>query len=284
MQARGVYRITSIARPVDPAFPTNRAVLVAVPLAAALGALLGLSGLSEASPGSLALSAALATFGVWALTRELAPDDDPAAFVGMALAFLAIAVLGPVSVLPVFVALFLTRIVNRSTGLPARWTDSILLTGLVLWAMGAIDDPLIGIAATVAFFLDASLRQPARMQIFFGSVCLGASMLLVVRDGVGMPAMTALDGAPFWLAAALIVAYTFAMFATTRLGSVGDVSGERLDATRVRGGMFVTGLLAAQAPIIAGESMLNPLIWTAMTAVVAGAAVGFVRRSRTGGA
>ena len=284
MEARGVYRLTSIARPVDPAFPTNRAVLVVVPLAAALAAVLALAGFSDASPGGLALSAALATFGVWALTRELAPDDDPAAFVGMALAFLAIAVLGPVSVLPVFVALFLTRIVNRSTGLPARWTDSILLTGFVLWAMAAVDDPLIGIAATTAFFLDASLRQPARMQILFGSVCLGASILLVVRDGVGMPAMTELDGAPFWLAAALIVAYTFAMFATSRLDSGGDVSGERLNASRVRGGMFVTGLLAAQAPIIVGESTLNPLIWTAMAGVVLGAAARLVLRSRTRGA
>ena len=255
-------------------------MLVVVPVAAALGAGLTLSGISEGSAGSMALSAALATFGVWALTRELAPDDDPAAFVGMALAFLAIAALGPLSVLPVFVALFLARIVNRSTGLPARWTDSILVTGFVLWAMGAVNDPLIGIAATIAFFLDASLRRPARMQMVFGSVCLGASMLLVVRDGVGMPAVTGLDGARFWLAMALIVAYAFAMFATSRIGSVGDVSRETLDALRVRGGMFITGLLAVQAPVIAGEQGLNPLIWAAMAGVVIGAAARFVPRSR----
>ena len=71
-QARGVYRITSIARPVDPAVPTNRAVLVVVPLAAALGAGLALAGLTEGSPGGVALTAALATFGVWALARDLA--------------------------------------------------------------------------------------------------------------------------------------------------------------------------------------------------------------------
>lgn len=278
--ASGVYRFTSIARPVDPAFPTNRAVLVIVPLAAALGAGLALSGLTEGAPGGTALAAALASFGVWALTRELAPDDNAAAFVGMALAFLAIAVLGPVSVLPVFVALFLARIVNRTTGLPVRWTDSILLTGLVLWAMGAVDDPLIGIAATIAFFLDASLARPARMQILFGSVCLVASMVLVVRDGVGMPAMTELDGALFWVATVLIVAYAFAMFATSRLDSVGDVSRERLNVPRVRGGMFVTGLLAAQAPVIAGESALNPLIWTAMAGVVIGAVANLVVRRR----
>ena len=70
------------------------------------------------------------------------------------------------------------------------------------------------------------------------------------------------------------------MFATSRPGSVGDVSGERLDAARVRGGMFVTGLLAAQAPVIAGESTLNPLIWTAMAGVVVGAAARLALRSR----
>lgn len=283
MQARGVYRITSIARPVDPAFPTNRAVLVLVPLAAALGAGLALSGIGDASAGGLALSAALATFAGWALTRELAPDDDPAAFVGMALALLAVAAFGPLSVLPAFVALFLARIVNRSTGLPARWTDSILVTAFVLWAMGAVDDPLIGIAATTAFFLDASLSRPARMQVLFGSVCLGASMVLVVRDGVGMPAVTGLEGIPFWLAMVLIAAYAFAMFGTRRVGSVGDVSREPLDPARVRGGMFVAGLLAVQAPIIAGEDMLNPLIGAAMAGVVIGAAGTRVRRLRSRG-
>ena len=155
------------------------------------------------------------------------------------------------------------------------------MTGLVLWAMGAVGDPLIGIAATIAFFLDASLARPARMQLLFGSVSLCASMLLVVKDGVGMPAMTELDGVPFWLAMALITAFAFAMFATSRLASVGDVSGERLNVPRVRGGMFVTGLLAAQAPVIAGESTLNPLIWAAMAGVVIGAAANRALRLRS---
>ena len=44
--------------------------------------------------------------------------------------------------------------------------------------------------------------------------------------------------------------------------------------------MFVTGLLAAQAPVIAGESVLNPLIWTAMAGVVIGAAANLVLRRR----
>ena len=34
----GVYRFTSIARPVDPAYPTNRALLFLVPIAAAAAA------------------------------------------------------------------------------------------------------------------------------------------------------------------------------------------------------------------------------------------------------
>jgi len=280
VQARGVYRFTSIARPVDPAFPTNRAVLVIVPLLAAAGALLAGFGFVDGSVGDVALSAALASFGAWALARELAPDDNAAAFVGMAFAFLAIVVLGPVSVLPMFVALFLTRIVNRSTGLPARWTDSILLTGFVVWAMGAVGDPLLGIAATTAFFLDASLSRPARIQILFGGLCLAASMFLVVRDGVGMPAVTELEGVAFWAAMVLIVAYSFVMFGSGRIESVGDVSGDRLDASRVRGGMFVTGLIAAQAPVIAGEATLNPLIWSSMAGVAVGAVVRLGVRSR----
>jgi hypothetical protein len=275
----GVYRFTSIARPVDPAYPTNRALLFLVPAAAAAAALLGLAGFGgDASVATMAVAAALATFGAWALTRELAPDDNPAAFVSFVFAFGAELLWGPMTVIPLFVALVLVRIVNRSTGLPPRLTDAVLVTGFVVWAMGRLGDPLVGVAAAIAFFLDASLAKPARRQLVPGFVCLAASMVFVVRDGVDMPALAQLDGVTFWLVMAVLTAYAVVILATRDCVSVGDVSGERLDAARVRGGMFVAGLLAAGAPVLPGEAGINTLTWACLLGVIVSDGLGRLDR------
>ncbi|MEO1246800.1 MAG: hypothetical protein AAFX56_14055 [Pseudomonadota bacterium] len=272
MQPAGVYRYTSIARPVDPRFPSNKAVLFAVPAAALLAALLSALGLSQSTGvASAALSTALAAFGAWALTRELSPDDDPAAFISMALAVAAQLWLGTASVLPVFVALVLARVVNRSTGMHARWLDSVLVTGFVIWAMSKLADPLLGVAACIAFFLDASLARPARFQLLFGMICLIASMALVVQDGVAMPALADAEGIAFWLGLGILSAFCIRLLTTARLISVGDMSGLPLNTPRVRGGMFVVALAAAQAPVLHGESAMNPLLWACLAGTVTGA-------------
>jgi hypothetical protein len=270
----GVYRFTSIARPVDPAYPTNRALLILMPIAAAAAALLHLAGLGHGeSATSTAIAAALASFGAWALTRELAPDDNPAAFVSLVLGFGAQLLWGPSTVIPLFVALVLVRVVNRSTGLQPRVADAVLVTGFMVWATGRLGDPLVGLAAAIAFFLDASLSRPARWQLVTGFVCLAVSMVFVMRDGVAMPALAELEDAPFWLAIAVLAAYAVVTFTTRRIVSVGDVSGERLDAARVRGGMFVAGLLAAGAPVLPGERGMNTLIWACLLGVAASRAL-----------
>jgi len=264
-----IYRYTAIARPVDPQFPTNKAVLLIVPLVALLAAVLAMLGVASVeAPGAAALGAALAAFGAWAVTRELAPDDDTAAFVAMALAVAAALWWGPYSALPLFVALLLTRIVNRTTGTHARWTDSVLVTVFVLWASTTLADPLLALAACIAFFLDASLDRPARFQLAFGMLCLLGSMLLVVRDGVAMPALAQLDGLLLWVGLLALGAFLFVLFTTSKLTSVGDVSGQPLNTPRVRGGMFVAGLLTAQAPVLAGEGGFNPLLWACLVSVV----------------
>lgn len=270
MKPQGLYRFTSIARPVDPKYPTNRLVLIVAPAAVIAAVILDFLVLDRGAVG-VALSVALTTFGAWALTRELSPDDNAAAFVSLVLALAAQLAFGPAGVLPLFIAIFLSRIVNRTTGCPPRWFDSISITGLVIWASGQLGDPLLALAATIAFYLDASLAKPWRPQFLFGTICLGASMFFVVRDGVAMPALAQLDGLLFWALIVLLGAYSLVMFSTARLASVGDIDEQPLNVPRVRAGMFVTGLIAAQAPVLQGEETLNPLIWCAMAGVVIGA-------------
>jgi hypothetical protein len=176
-------------------------------------------------------------------------------------------VFGPVSVIPLFVALVLARIVNRSTGLWPRVVETMLLVGFVCWAMARLGDPMIGLAAALAFFLDASLARPARWQMVSGFACFLASLYFVLKDGVAMPALAGLDGAAFLACVAILSGFFLVLVSTRDVLAVGDVSGEPLNPARVRSGMFIVGFLAAIAPIYAGDRGFNPLLLACLAGV-----------------
>lgn len=125
----GMYRFTSIARPIDPAYLTNRALLIVLPIAGLLSAGLALFFDVGDGPLTAAFSGALAAFAAWALTRELAPDYNGAAFVALAFAWVANIAFGARQVLLLFVAMVLVRVINRSTGLPLRPIDTLGVLG-----------------------------------------------------------------------------------------------------------------------------------------------------------
>ena len=169
---RGIYRFTSIARPVDPAYLTNRALLIVLPVVGLFGA--GLAFLQDTGGNllSAALSAVLVVFAAWALTRELAPDYSGAAFVALAFAWVANIAFGTRLVLLPFAALVLVRVVNRSTGLPLRPLDTLGVLGFCTWAAIDLEQPLILMIASLAFLLDATLEKPLRRHFLAAAACL----------------------------------------------------------------------------------------------------------------
>ncbi len=267
MQPTGLYRFSSVARPVDPAYPTNRAVLRLLPVIAVLGAVASILGLSGATPLGAAVAFTLSAFGGWALTREIAPDDNPAAFVSMVFALGVQLAFGPVSVIPLFVALLLARIVNRTPGLEPRVPETLLLTGFFMWAMVRLEDPMIGMAAALAFFLDASLAQAARWQLATGFACFLGALYFVLQAGIAMPALAGLQGPAFVAVTAIVSAFFLVLILTRDILAVGDVSGEPLDLKRVQSGMFIVGFLAVTAPVYAGDAGFNPLLLACLAGV-----------------
>lgn len=262
----GVYRFTSIARPVDPRYPTNRALMVVLPLMAVasigLASPLGLDG----SLLRVALVSMLVGFAAWALTRELAPDDDAAAFVAVALAWPAYLFFGSGSVLLAFVALFLVRIVNRSTGLPARPPDTIAVLGLSVWAAVTLEQHLILLLAAAAFSLNATLEKPQRYHLLAAFVCLAIFGWLNVAGHPFTPArLTMLD----WSVLAALAAAN--LWVIRRIGepvSVSDVYAERLDRSRVKAGLLLGYLLAFQALLTDGrDAWLATPLWACVCAV-----------------
>ena len=167
-----MYRFTSLARPIDPAYLTNRALLIVLPVVGLISS--GLASFQDvgSSPLSAAFSGMLVAFAAWALTRELAPDFQGAAFVALALAWISSVALGTDRVLLLFVALVLVRAVNRSTGLPWRPFDTFSVLGFCAWAAINTQQPLILLIASVAFALDATLEQPLRLHLLAAAACL----------------------------------------------------------------------------------------------------------------
>ncbi len=240
-----IYRVTSIGRPIEPKYPTNKAILVLMVVAALIaGAVAFAQGVGGVASAAAALTAFLVVFGCWALGRELAPDDNSAAFVGAILAFIALWWWPSPSLLLLFTALALSRIVNRSTGLTARLGDSVIVTALVIWSMVSLQNPLAGVAAALAFVMDARMADPNRRQGLFAAICLTAVVVRVWIIGSDTLAVTFLPEPQYVIATATLL--VFLMFALTlrNVSSQGDLGGRPLNPSRVRGGMLVVWLLA----------------------------------------
>ena len=268
----GMYRFTSLARPIDPAYLTNRALLIVLPVVGLLSAGLELVLGAGSGPLSAAFSGALAAFAAWALTRELAPDDQGAAFVALALGWFVNVAFGTDRVLLLFVALVLARMVNRSTGLRWRPLDTLGALGFCTWAAFGMQQPLILLVASLAFTLDAVLNRPLRRHLLAAAVCLPL-FAWVWMDATRLVAsdLTAWD----W---SLVGAFALGIGLVVRTNpepvSYCDVSPDRLNRTRMNAGLVVGALVAVQALLTGGRAAwLETPIWVCMIVVLLSAAV-----------
>lgn len=269
-----LYRWSSIGRVLDPKYPTNRAVLILVPVAAlvATGVALvrGHEGTELAGP---ALGAAGAAFGGWAMGRELAPEDNPAAFISMALAFAAFLWIDHTSVLLLILAVMPVRIVARPVGPPARITDSVGVAALAVWVMFSNQNPVPAILAALGFLLDAVLPPRLLRQWLFAGLVLGVSAYAIVTSRLAAPGSAPEE--PAWLPWVLLgVAgiYIGMIVVRRRIDVVADLSGEPLDLDRVKAGLMVGVLVAVTGLVPIGHGLeQSALVWATLAGVVLGA-------------
>jgi hypothetical protein len=267
-----IHKYTSIGRPLEPGYPSNKAVLLLMPVGAVIGAVSAWTGgASAVETLQQALAFVLVVFGSWALARELDPDDHLAAFISMAAAVLAALVVKDPGLLIVFATLGLVRIVNRTTGLVARMSDSILCVVLTLLVMYGTSSPFFGLVAALAFILDGSLREPLRNQWIFGLVCLGGTVVYMVDHDIGLGPVPAPDELHEWLALLFLLIFALNTLLLKKVHSKGDANGKVLDLNRVRGGMAV-GLIAALQGLTQPEGVVI------IVAAIAGICIGMAFR------
>lgn len=260
-----MYRFTSIARPFDLAYLSNRALLIVVPVAGLLSA--GLSLVHDLGYGPLAagLSGALTAFAAWALTRELAPDFNGAAFVALVLAWIANVTFGARLVMLLFVAMVLVRVVNRSTGLPLRLLDTLGVLGFCAWAAMSTQQPLILLVAALAFLFDAQLEEPLRRHYLAAAACLAVFAWMLA--GGAQPLAGNLTAWDWSLIVASALGVGLLMIVNPEPVTYCDTSPRRLDRARVNAGLVVGWLLAVQALLSNGRSAwLETPIWACFAA------------------
>lgn len=267
-----IYRLTSIGRPLDPSWPSNRAVIILAPLA---GLVFAGWRFLQGTPIDEALMAGvyalLTAFLSWALARELAPDDQPAAFIAMALALSTLLNIPDPGLFLLVVALALTRVVNRSTGLAPTVVDSTLVTLAVLGLLYTERAPLVGLIGAFAFALDAALPGGHRRQWGFAAACVLGGIAALVAWGPGVGGGAPLSTHGLLLPGLFGLLFLGALLATRRLDSVTDVGGEPLSVRRVRGAMWIALLLAAHN---LAEGLPGARDGVALWAVLGGVGIG----------
>ncbi|NVB39495.1 hypothetical protein G6O69_16760 [Pseudenhygromyxa sp. WMMC2535] len=274
-----IYRVSGIGRPVDPAYPTNKALLILMAAALVLGALWSLRGGASVGGAALAgLGAALLAFLSWALTRELSPDDDPAAFVAMALALAAWARVGGQSLMFLVVAMGAVRIVNRSTGKAAELADGLILVA-IFSAMAWLNSWACGVVGALALALDAGLpragTQAARPRhlVFAGVV----AAVTVARVVVGVEPLRVPAHLPVFGTIAGLALLVGLFYPQPR--SRCDLGGHPLVEIRVRAGLLLAVLLVALGAIDGGVDQFElGALWACLMGVVLGAPVMLLRR------
>jgi hypothetical protein len=269
-----IYEISALGRPLDPTYPTNRAVLVLLPVAALVAGIVAATGPGEASLWDVAVAGAegaLAAFGAWALAREIAPDDEAAAFVAMGLGF-GSWLLVDAALLPVFVALAFSRLVNRSTGLPATLFDSTVVVALALYASWQARTPLPALVGALAFALDAALAPGLARQWLFAGLCAAGGIVMALSGIAPDYTPNRPDLIPR-TAATVATVMAIALIATTRsVASVGDATGFPLSVARVRAAQGITLLVAVAAAAGIGSIEAGAVVWAGLVGVALPAA------------
>jgi len=126
--------LTTIGRPVDFSYPTNRAIAIltiGLMIAGTAIALIQDAAWGRALTSGFAWGAA--AFLAWALCRETDRDRWFSAFIAVAFAVTSTALFGHPKFLLLFWFLLALRVVNRSTGNPPGILDFVAFYGIKLW-------------------------------------------------------------------------------------------------------------------------------------------------------
>jgi hypothetical protein len=258
------HNLTSIGRPIDPEYPTNRAIALMTLIVAVGGAVWqGVFGRAWLASALWGVRAGLAVFLAWALCRELDPDHPTAAFPAAGLALLAVFLWDLPQLGVIFWMLILVRVVNRSTGLPAGVLDSLGLLGLAGW-LSLQGNWSYGVVTALAFLLDGLLPSRLRRQLLFALLAVIATPVAAILGDPSPGDAPSLTGGLMALTLSLV--FLPVILDARTCESVGDETGDRLRPVRVQVAQALALVSGVGVALLGGPSALAELspLWAAV--------------------
>jgi hypothetical protein len=257
--------LTTAVRPMDPSYPTNRAIVILTFAVMVAGLhFKRLTGSMWSESFMWGIQAGLTVLLAWVVCREIDPDHPLSAFVATGLALVGLLLWE----FPYFLALFwlvlVMRIVNRTSGVAAGPLDALAVVILGGW-LSLRGNWGYGILTALALWLDSVLPPITLRHLGFAAVAL----VITVAVAVLGPAAR-WEEAPS-LAGGLIGLGISAVFlpvvaGARRVESVGDRTGEPLEPIRVQVAQIIALLTGVEVAILEGMAGLGALmpLWAAV--------------------
>lgn len=254
-----ISSISSLARVVDPRYPTNFAILIIAALVGGGYLIYTLyAGTDLFSAISAAFSFAVGVFLTWALGREIDPEHELAAFVGLLLFIPGYLFLGAPDLIMLLAILLLVRMLNQTTGLQPKLLDilAIIALGAVLVVRGAL---IFGVFCSAAFLLEAWLGESRNRYLFLSGFMafLTLASFLILKPLFPSKGIT-----PAQVGFVISVALVFIplVLHTRKIEVICDYQPERLKPVRVQAGQVFAISSAILVWIIAGYSGIIALL------------------------
>ncbi|AKB85334.1 hypothetical protein [Methanococcoides methylutens] len=242
------YRITSINRPLDPDYPTNRLILLICLIVLIISSLFHFASNKDVIAAAIyGLKAGISVFLVWAISREIDPDHEIAAFAPVLLSLIPAMIYGMQPLLALYWLLLILRIVNRSTGSKAGILDimAALLIGAYLsheifW--------IFGIITAAALFIDSRLSAPEKVHLFAAIIMAGITLFMIPKGNEN--AIKEFSITRILALISMTFLFLLPLISSEKIKSKSDRTSEPLEKIRVKLAMVIFLLTAITFTLI----------------------------------
>lgn len=265
-----MHQVTALSRPLDFRYPSNVFVAAISGLGFIVGLLLGLFEDKELLEVVwLGVVTSMTVFTAWALARELDPDHSFSAGIASVLALAGMIIWRETTnFFAFYLMLVVLRGVVRTVGIPLTLVDmGLLVVGAGLIAV--TNSWLLGVLAGAALVLDGYLSRPNQAARFFGGLVVVVTFAVAALTQELSWEWTG-RGVVLSVLAGISAVYLFAVITAAAPVSVGDSTGQPLDAARLKTGQILALLGASGVYVwIGGDAGAWTLLalWSAFLAI-----------------
>lgn len=251
--------ITSLGRVVDPRYPTNLAILLISILVGSV--LFGFSvymGEDFLASISAAFTLGISVFLTWAISREIDPENELAAFAGLLAVIPGSLLLGDPNLVKTLTMLLLLRLLNRTTGLKPKLFDSltILAFGTLLVLQG---NWIFGFFCAAALFLDSLLPDAGHQNLFFPGVMTIITLIGVIIFNPLQPQFEITTAQVVFIAGSILL-FIPLILQTGKILVVCDFQPDMLNPIRVQVGQLFAITTAVITWLMAGLAGITSLL------------------------